>query len=241
MDRRDIAFASLRDRVYHAALTHDLRVLLDERALAEARELTAATDPGTDIHAARTLGWFRWLRYLAVPGQAASQDLSAALGLLQPVFERNPYAVPEPLQVWFLQTEAGSYASPRQPGPAGRPGPDRRRGVERLPAFHAAVRSTVGAAPPNQPDRVRFLLDVALMLRRIAGLGADDAVLAEAAEVTIAALGPGPATLPQQAGLRLPATPQALLEPIEDQVAARAVESSRRAAPPWTRVAGGRA
>lgn len=235
MDRRDIAFASLRDRVYHAALTHDLRVLLDERALAEARELTATTDPGTDIHAARTLGWFRWLRYLAVPGQAASQDLSAALGLLQPVFERNPYAVPEPLQVWFLQTEAGSYASRR------RPGPDRRRGVERLSAFHAAARFTVGAAPPNQPDRVRFLLDVALMLRRIAGLGADDAVLAEAAEVTIAALGPGPATLPQQADIRLPATPQALLEPIEEQSAARAAESSRRAPPSWARVAGGRA
>ncbi len=113
--------------------------------------------------------------------------------------------------------------------------------MERLPVFQAAARSTAGAVPPNQPDRVRFLLDVALMLRRIAGLGADEAVLAEAAEVTIAALGPGPATLPQQADIRLPATPQALLEPIGEQPAARAVESSRRASPPWTRVAGGRA
>jgi hypothetical protein len=45
----------------------------------------------------------------------ADQELSAAIGLLKPVFEQNPYAVPEPLQRWYLQTEANSYASHHRP------------------------------------------------------------------------------------------------------------------------------
>lgn len=207
-------------------------MLLDEMALADARQLVTVTDPSKDIHAAHVLGWFRWLRYLAVPGSDPTQELSAAVGLLKPVFERNPYAVPESLQRWYLQTEAASYASHQWPeafGPSGRgpePGPD----IERLPVFHAAVRSAVAAAPANQPDRARFLLDAALMVRGIAGRGADEAVLAEAAELTLAALGTGPATLRPPADLRLSVTPQAVLERVEGRAAAvRSVESPRPA------------
>lgn len=220
MNQRDTALASLWDRTYRAAVTLDPRVLLDERALADARNLVAATDPVTDIHAARVLGWFRWLRYLALPDHDADQELSAAIGLLKPVFEQNPYAVPEPLQRWYLQTEANSYASHHRPTAGSA---DQRQapwsGVERLPVFHAAVRSTSRSAPANQPYRARFLLDAALMLRSIAGRGADEAVLAEAAELTLAALGTGPAAIPPQTYVLLSVTPQAFLEPVERNAA----------------------
>src|SRR6202035_6109654 len=126
----------------------------------------------TDIPAAHALGWFHWLRYLTMPGQDAAEELSAALNLLKPVFEQNPYAVPEPLQRWYLQTEAGLYA-------------DR----EQLPVLHAVARSIVDAAPPGQPDRTRSLLDAALMLRRIVGRGGDDALPRDAAQLTLAGLG----------------------------------------------------
>jgi hypothetical protein len=219
MNRRDTAFASLRDRIYRAAVTRDLRALLDEMALADARELIAVADPLADIEAAHVLGLFRWLRYLAAPNYPGSQDLSLALGLLKPVFERNPYAVPEPLQRWYLQSEA--YPSH---------GEQRWRNTPRLPVFHAAVRSTVGSAPPNEPDRTRFLLDAALMLHSIAGRGADPAVLAEAVDVTLAALGPGSASLSTlEAGIALPVTPQTVLEPFEGEIAAaRPLEPPRR-------------
>ena len=222
MNQRDAALASLWGRNYRAAVAPAYRTLLDEEALDDARQLIEATDPATDIPAAHALGWFRWLRYLAASSQDARGELSAALSLLKPVFERNPYAVPEPLQQWYLQTEASFYADSyltrsasktgSQPGPA--------HSVERLPVFHATVRSTIDAAPANQPDRTRFLLDAALMLRRIAGRGADAVILAEAAEVTLAALGAGRAVLPPPTGIYPGSEVQAFLESVSGPPAA---------------------
>src|SRR5262249_2586121 len=94
MNQRETALASLWDRTYRAAVTSDSSVLLDEMALDDAQRLIAAVDPETDLPAARALGWFCWLRYLALSGHDAERELYAALSLLKPVFERNPYAVP---------------------------------------------------------------------------------------------------------------------------------------------------
>jgi CHAT domain len=225
MNQRNIALASLWDRTYRAAVTRDPSMLLDEMALGDARKLIAAVNPETDIPAAHALGWFCWLRYMALSGHDASQELYAALSLLKPVFERNPYAVPGPLQRWYMQTEANSYAhhyiggadSGRRPW----------SGARHLPVFHAAVRSTVDAAPESQPDRAKFLLAAALMLRSIAGRSADEAILAEAAEVTLAALGTGPATLPSQTDVRMSIMAEAFLEPVGGPSAAEiSIESA---------------
>jgi hypothetical protein len=223
MNQRDTALASLWGRTYRAAVTPVHRTLFDEAALGDARQLKAATDLLTDIPAAHTLGWFHWLRYLSMPGQDATEELSAAQNLLKPVFEWNPYAVPEPVQRWYLRAEASLYAGNSGPGSAGRIGsrPEQWHGREQLPVFRAMVRSTVDAAPASQPDRTRFLLDAALMLRSIAGRGADDALLADAAELTLAALGTSQATLPPPTGIHPGAALQAFLEPVSGPVAAK--------------------
>ena len=208
MNQRDTALASLRDRTHRAAVTRDPNLLLDEIALSDARRLVAVVDPETDIPAAHALGWFCWLRYLVLSGENAEEELQAALALFKPVFDRNPYAVPTALQRWYLQAEANIYAYRYGSAPGGPP---------RLPVFHAAVRSTVESAPKTQPDRSKFLLDAALMLRGIAGRGVDEAVLVEAAELTLAAVGTGPATLPPQRDARRSLTAEAFLEPAKRQ------------------------
>lgn len=219
MNQRDTVLASLWDRTHRAAVTRDPNLVLDEMALRDARRLVAIVDPETDIPAAHALGWFCWLRYLVLSGQNAEEELQAALTLLKPVFDRNPYAVPTTLQRWYMQTEANIYAYRYRSTPGGPP---------RLPVFHAAVRSTVEAAPKMQPDRSKFFLDAALMLRGIAGRGVDEAVLVEAAELTLAALGTGPATLPPQGDARRSFTAEAFLEPVKRQRV-----SAVFAEPPW--------
>jgi len=244
MNQRDVALASLWGRTYRAGFTSDPRMLLDATALGDARQLMAATDPVTDIPAAHVLGWFCWLRYLALPSHDAEQELSAAVDLLKPVFELNPYAVPEPLQRWYLQAEASSYINHYSSASAdwARPGLRPWRGAARLPVFHAAVRSTIDAAPVNQPDRARFLLNAALMLRSTAGRTADEAVLAETAEITLAALGADPIAVRPPTDVRSSFTPYAFLEPVGGPAAAakfiqpprqaRAALASRPAADP---------
>jgi len=184
-------------------------MLLDEAAVGDARRLVATTDPATDIQVGHALGWFHWLRYQALSGEGSSgngamDELSAAQRLLKPVFERNPYSVPEPLQRWYLQAEVGSPE-------------ESWLGARRLPVFRATVRATIDRAPANQPERTRFLLDTALMLRRIAGRSADEAVLAAANQMTLAALGAGHAALPASVGGHLAGTLQRFLEPVQHE------------------------
>lgn len=228
MNQRESALASLRGRTYQAALGRDPRLLLDEGTLADALRLEAATDPATDIEASWVLGWCRWLRYLALPGSDADTELAEALGLLKRVFEANPYAVPGPLQRWYLQEEADSYARQH---PHGTSFTGNRGLVEndarRLPIFHSTVAATIGSAPANRADRVQFLLDTALMLRSIAGQGADAAVLAEVAELTRAALADGPASLPQRGDARSIGAPQSFLESVTERQ--RALVTAQRA------------
>jgi hypothetical protein len=193
-------------------------LLLEEEALADASRLESATDPATDIEASRVLGWYRWLRYLALPGDDADAELPGALGMLKRVFHSNPYAVPRPLQSWYLQAEADSYTRQRghDESPAGN-GQAAENDAARLPIFHSAVQATVRSAPASQADRTRFLLDAALMLRCIAGRSADPAVLAEAADLTLAALGDARASLPQRGDLRSLGTPQPFLESVTER------------------------
>lgn len=218
MNQRDTALASLWDRTYRAAVSPDSRGLFDEAALGDARQLLRTTNPATDVPVAHALGWFHWLRYLAQPEEDAMEELAEAIRLLTPVFELNPHAVPQPLQRWYLQTEASSYADGSQPWP----------NAKRLPIFRATVRSTIDRAPANQSDRIRFLLDTALMLRHIAGRSADEAVQAAAAEMTLAAVGRHHARLPSPTGNHMAVTLQALLEPVIAQpVAMKSIDSRR--------------
>lgn len=213
MNERDTALASLWDRTYRAALTRSPSELFDDSAFAEARRLAAVTDLASDIRAAHVLGWFRWLRYLVAPEKDADHELSSAIGLLKSVFDRNPYAVPGPLQRWYLQAEANSYASRRVTATARSARQQEDSG--RLPIFDAAVRSFIDAQPRPPAERSSFLMDAALMVRGIAGRGADQAVLAEAADLVLAALGTRRVDLPSQADARLSLTPHAFLETIE--------------------------
>jgi CHAT domain len=224
MNQRDLAFASLQRRIYQAAVSADPRMLLDESAAGDARSLQSATDPGTDTAAAHVLGWFHWLRYLTIPDQDARAELSAALSLLAPVYGRNPYAVPEPLQQWYLRAETDSYLGRHRARPAGWLGSGQAPwpGQDRLPAFHAAVYSITQAASADPRGRDRFLADVALMLRGIAGRADDEAILAEVADVTAAAFGHGPPGLPSRAALSRPSALNSLLEPIPGPVRADA-------------------
>lgn len=213
MNERDSALASLWDRTYRAALTRSPSELFDDSAFAEARRLAAVTDLASDIRAAHVLGWFRWLRYLVAPEKDADHELSSAIGLLKSVFDRNPYAVPGPLQRWYLQAEANSFASRRVTATARSARQQEDSG--RLPIFDAAVRSFIDAQPRPPAERSSFLMDAALMVRGIAGRGADQAVLAEAADLVLAALGTRRVDLPSQADARLSLTPHAFLETIE--------------------------
>ena len=216
MKQRDAAFVSLRDLTYRAVIASDLGMLFDEAALDDARRLVAVTDPATDIPVGHTLGWFCWLRYLAMPRQESYNELSAAIAWLGPVFEHNPYAVPEPLQRWFLQNEANFYAENQAESLEDSVLPKIKwQNVERLPIFDATISSTIREAPARQPDRTQFLLDAALMVRSIAGRMGDEAAQVAAAEITVAALGVGAPTFPSSVDMRLSTAPNAFLEAID--------------------------
>jgi hypothetical protein len=209
--QRDAALAFLRDRVYLAALTQDPRGLLDDAAVRSAQDLSVTTDPATDVPVAHALGWFCWLRYLsAQPSGHGAQDLDAALRLLAPVYRGNPYAVPQPLQRWFLQADANSFA--RQES----------RRAEPLPIFHGVVRATVDAMAAGRGADPERLLDFATSVRGIAAHGGDDGVTAEAAALALAALGGPAAQAPVQAQSGRAFTPEAFLERIRPEHAAGA-------------------
>lgn len=211
MQQRDALLTSLWNRAYLAALSRDPGALLEDGAVRDAQQLAAAADPATDLPVAHVLGWYWWLRHLARPAPHGEQDLGVAMRLLGPVFQVSPHTVPQPLQRWYLQAEANSLASRQPPGAAG-PAWQQHRRAERLPIFHGVVRWAVDAIHRGPRGGTERLLDFAMSLRGVGARGGDEAVLDEAAEVALAALGGIAGNAPIRAEPDRAFTPEAFLE-----------------------------
>lgn len=102
--RRDTAINALRDGLNKIIAGADpARVLAPElTSLAAAVIDFAASSSGDDLDARYVLGWWHWLRYLALPPVENQPDLHAAIELLEPL-AAVPNAVPPQLAAYFAQ------------------------------------------------------------------------------------------------------------------------------------------
>ncbi|MCX4773713.1 CHAT domain-containing protein [Streptomyces sp. NBC_01285] len=95
MPDRDAALAALNS---HLALNAgDSTHILEPEVRRAARDLERVTDPEHDLSAAQVLGWYHWLRHLALPAGDGRNDLAAATRFFAPVHRVSPQSVPEPL------------------------------------------------------------------------------------------------------------------------------------------------
>ena len=85
----------------------DPQVLLTSSAEALAQTVVDGIDSPTDnlVEVCHTLGWWHWLRYVALPDGQGGEDLERAIALLFPIFRENLGAVPDPLRNYYTQRE----------------------------------------------------------------------------------------------------------------------------------------
>ena len=207
MRSRDAALAVVRDHLTRVATDQDPSGVLKKKALRDAEELAALTDPADDLDSAYALGMFHWFRYLALPDGADQDDLTAAARFLAPVFRADPEAVPEPLRRLYQQTHSHSGDTDPDPGaPAS-------RAIELLTAYQrtgelpllteavALFRDAVAATPAGHPDRAGSLNNLGAALRVLAERTGDTAVLAEAVQASRDAVAATPADHPYRAAV----------------------------------------
>jgi hypothetical protein len=101
-ERRRLLLTQVRARLERFGADHDPATVLDpEATTALTALLEVVPDPAADLAVAHAAGWLHWLRYLALDPGADQQDLTAALTLLQPVYQARPDSVPEQVCTHF--------------------------------------------------------------------------------------------------------------------------------------------
>jgi tetratricopeptide (TPR) repeat protein len=89
--------AGLKMRLDEAIAENDLASLLDPGIRAEALRLTEILDESGDLEARYVLGWFHWLRFLALPEGQDNGALMSAASMFTPCFVSGLDGLPEPL------------------------------------------------------------------------------------------------------------------------------------------------
>ncbi|MFB7214549.1 CHAT domain-containing protein [Streptomyces sp. NPDC056255] len=106
MPDRDAALAALNS---HLALNAgDSTHILEREVRRAARDLERVTDPEHDLSAAQVLGWYHWLRHLALSEGHGRDDLAAATRFFAPVHRVSPQSVPEPLHRTLQESAVGT-------------------------------------------------------------------------------------------------------------------------------------
>ena len=194
MRNREVALAAVRDRLTHAATNEDLSTILSEKALGDAEELAALTDPAADLDAAYALGMFHWFRYLALPDDASHDDLDDAARLLAPIFRADPEAIPEPLRRFYQD-----------------PGALTGRAIDLVTAYQrsgelsllteavALFRDVIAATPADYPHRAAYLSNLGAALQKLSERTGDTALMGEAVQVCRDAVAAAPVGHPDRA------------------------------------------
>ncbi|MFF3858886.1 CHAT domain-containing protein [Streptomyces sp. NPDC002209] len=174
MPDREAALGVLRDHVARAAT--DPALILDDAAARAASVLLESPDPAGDLATAHALGWYHWLRCVALAGSAGPNDVASVVRFLTPVFRADPERVPEPVRAALADHLAKSPPAPHRTAGAQGPAGLRRRALglvdeyrrtRRRQALDEAVlllRGALDAAPPDGPGRAGRLTDLGTAL-----------------------------------------------------------------------------
>jgi hypothetical protein len=185
MPNRDLALSALQDRLSRADAQRDPTLLLTPDAELIAADLAAATDTGTDLEAAGTLGWYHWERYQVLPDGQDRDDLIAALDCFRAVYQADPGAVPEQVREVLADDASAALVDAWS---ASRRSLDLIRayengGHQHLPVLLEAIaagRVAVAATPEGDPDRPTRLTNLGIALQLLFERTGDTGVLAEA-------------------------------------------------------------
>jgi tetratricopeptide (TPR) repeat protein len=117
---------------------------------------TAASHTDGDLAARHVLGWWHWLRYLALPAGQNQTDYQLAVSLLEPIAAATPTAVPSELRILSeLTNRAVALATTYM----------NSRDLETLDQAVAYFRQIVDACPVGHPNRSSALSNLGNILR----------------------------------------------------------------------------
>ena len=108
MTDREAALAALQERLTRATAEGDPAAPLTGAAQRDAEALLATGGP-EDLAVAWALGWFHWMRFLALDSED-EDALREALRYLVPVYAADPAAVPEPIRRFLRQHDPAAMA-----------------------------------------------------------------------------------------------------------------------------------
>lgn len=170
MQSRDALVAAVHVRLARFAKDRDADAVLSKEALADVAALQATlSDPAGDVEAVHAAGWLYWFRYLALPQDEGQEDLSEAVKLLAPVYERQPGAVPDPIRAYL---DSASHGKSNPEAMANRAAHLLRQtlAVDDPGALNEAIdllQRVLARIPDDDPDRGHYLssLDGALQRR----------------------------------------------------------------------------
>ncbi|MFF1341230.1 CHAT domain-containing protein [Streptomyces sp. NPDC058290] len=174
MPDREAALGVLRDHVARAAT--DPALILDDAAARAAAALLESPDPAGDLTTAHALGWYHWLRFLALGDTRVPSDLDPVIRFLTPVFRADPERVPEEVRAVLAGHLAKSPPAPQPAAGAQGPVELRRRAMGLIDAYQrtrrrqaldeaiALLRRALDATPPDRPERAGRLTDLGTAL-----------------------------------------------------------------------------
>ncbi|MGW9118412.1 CHAT domain-containing protein [Streptomyces sp. NPDC055663] len=207
MPDRDAALAALNS---HLALNAgDSTHILKGEVRRAARDLERVTDPEHDLSAAQVLGWYHWLRHLALSEGHGRDDLAAATRFFAPVHRVSPQSVPEPLHRTLQESAAGTPVpefDPRAMATA------QARAVDLLTAYErtgqrdvldqavAAFRTVHTMLPEDHPSHAAGLHNLGNALQFLSERVGEIEVLEEAVQAGRGAVTATPQGHPDRAG-----------------------------------------
>ncbi|WP_326695161.1 tetratricopeptide repeat protein [Streptomyces sp. NBC_01766] len=208
MPDRDAALAALNS---HLALNADDSAhILEPEVRRAARDLERVTDPEHDLSAAQVLGWYHWLRHLALPAGDGRNDLAAATRFFAPVHRVSPQSVPEPLHRTLQESAV------RPPVPEFDPralATAQARAVDLLTAYErtgqqdvleqavAAFRTVSTMLPEDHPSHAAGLNNLGNALQFLSDRVGEIEILEEAVQVSRRAVTATSQGHPERAGL----------------------------------------
>lgn len=182
----EAALAALREWSSRAA-ANPVRILEVEavRAAEALQAMVSDSDPVVDLDTALALGWYHWLRHVALRGEGGRDDLAAAQWLGR-VYRVVPGAVPESVRDFFDSILVNNLYPSADSCRIIRCGSDllsayrRTMQPELLDQAVALFRAALAATPEDHPDRSAHLNQFADALYMLFERRREPAVLREA-------------------------------------------------------------
>ena len=160
--------AEVRGRVDRFNRERETAAVLSSDALGDALSLVCSVpDPLADIEVAQAAGWLFWSRFAARASDEGEPDLSTALDLLAPVYQRHPEGLPTLICELFDRDPPTGTDSATVLARLGRMLYREALGTGDTAALERAVdllRRAVAAAGTGHPGRVRCLANLGSVL-----------------------------------------------------------------------------